>query len=80
MVVRCHAGRVYESSAIILLKVTKHSFAGGQRYLEWQRACFKLDKQIWREKSYGAQKTISQNLLIKILKYLAEFLLLSYFE
>ena len=45
MVLRCHAGRACESSAIILLKMTKHSFAGGQRYLEWQRACFKLDKQ-----------------------------------
>ena len=29
--------------------------------------CFKLDKQTWRRKSNGAQKTISQNLLIKIL-------------
>ena len=42
------------------------------------RACFKLDKQTWRQKSNGTQKTISQNLLIKILSYLAEFLLLSY--
>ena len=31
-------------------------------------------------KSNGAQKTISQNLLIKILWYLAEVLLLSYFN
>ena len=30
-------------------------------------ACFKLDKQTWRRKSNGTQKTISQNLLIKIL-------------
>ena len=29
-------------------------------------ACFKLDKQTWRRKSNGTQKTISQNLLIKI--------------
>ena len=43
-------------------------------------ACFKLDKQTWRRKSNGTQKTISQNLLIKILGYLAEFLLLSYFQ
>ena len=43
-------------------------------------ACFKLDKQTWRRKSNGTQKTISQNLLIKILWYLAEFLLLSYFK
>ena len=28
--------------------------------------CFKLDKQTWRRKSDGTQKTISQNLLIKI--------------
>ena len=34
--------------------------------------CFKLDKQTWRQKSNGTQKTISQNLLIKILWYLAE--------
>ena len=42
--------------------------------------CFKLDKQTWRRKSDGTQKTISQNLLIKIFCYLAEFLLLSYFN
>ena len=42
--------------------------------------CFNLDKQTWRRKSNGTQKTISQNLLIKILWYLAEFLLLSYFK
>ena len=30
-------------------------------------ACFKLEKQTWRRKSNGTQKTISQNLLIKIL-------------
>ena len=30
-------------------------------------ACFKLDKQTWRRKSNGTQKTISQNLLNKIL-------------
>ena len=30
-------------------------------------ACFKLDKQTWRRKSNGSQKTISPNLLIKIL-------------
>ena len=29
--------------------------------------CFNLDKQTWRRKSNGTQKTISQNLLIKIL-------------
>ena len=39
---------------------------------------FKLDKQTWRRKSNGAQKTISQNLLIKILWYLAQVLLLLY--
>ena len=44
------------------------------------RKCFNLDKQTWRRKSNGTQKTISQNLLIKILWYLAEFLLLSYFK
>ena len=27
-------------------------------------ACFKLEKQTWRRKSNGTQKTISQNLLI----------------
>ena len=30
-------------------------------------ASFKLDKQTWRRKSNDTQKTISQNLLIKIL-------------
>ena len=30
-------------------------------------ACFKLDRQTWRRKSNGTQKTISQNLLIRIL-------------
>ena len=30
-------------------------------------ACFKLDRQTWRRKSNGAQKTISQNLFIRIL-------------
>ena len=29
--------------------------------------CFKLDKETWRRKGNGTQKTISQNLLIKIL-------------
>ena len=29
--------------------------------------CFKLDKQSWWRKNNGTQKTISQNLLIKIL-------------
>ena len=43
-------------------------------------ACFKLDKQTWRWKSIGTQKTISQNLLIEIFWYLAEFLPLSYFN
>ena len=28
--------------------------------------CFKLDKKTWRRKSDGTQKTISQNVLIKI--------------
>ena len=42
--------------------------------------CFKLDKQTWRRKSYGTQGTISKNQLIKILRYLAEFSLLSYSE
>ena len=32
------------------------------------------------EKSNGTENSISQNLLIKILWYLAEFLLLSYFK
>ena len=30
-------------------------------------ACFKLDKQTWRRKSNGTQKTISHNLPIRIL-------------
>ena len=40
-----------------------HSFAavsGNSR----NGACFKLEKQTWRRKSNGTQKTISQNLLI----------------
>ena len=43
-------------------------------------SCFKLDKETWRRKSNGTQKTISQNLLIEILWYLAEVLLISYFQ
>ena len=43
-------------------------------------ACFKLDKQTWWQKSNGTQKTIFQNLLMKILWYLAELLLLSHFN
>ena len=43
-------------------------------------ACFKLDKQIRRRKVKSTQKTISQNLLIKILGYLGEFVLLWYFK
>ena len=30
-------------------------------------ACFKLEKQTWRQKSSGTQMTISRKLLIKIL-------------
>ena len=37
--------------------------------------CFKLDKQSWWRKSNGTQRTIIQNLLIKILWYLSELLL-----
>ena len=51
--------------ALSALKVAEHSF--------------KLDKR-GDEKSNGTQKTISQNLLINILWYLAEFLLLSYLK
>ena len=47
---------------------------------ETARIYFKLDKQTWREKSNGTQKTISQNLPIKILWYLAVVLLLLYFK
>ena len=44
-------------------------------------ACFKLDKPTRQQKkNNGTQKMISQNLLIKILRCLAEFLLLSYFK
>ena len=43
-------------------------------------ACFKLEQQIWWRKSNGTQKIISQNLLIKLSWYLAEFLLLSYLK
>ena len=42
--------------------------------------CFKLDKQTWRRNINGTQNMTSQDLLIKILWYLAEFLLLSYFN
>ena len=35
--------------------------------------CFELNKQTWRRKSNGTQETISLNLLIEILWYLAEF-------
>ena len=38
-------------------------------------ACFKLDKQTWCRKSNGTQNTICQNLVIRILWYLPDFLL-----
>ena len=60
-------------------KVAEHSFAGGQRYLG-DGARFKLDNKHGGEKSNSTEKMISQNLLIKILWYLAEFFLLSYFK
>ena len=44
------------------------------------RALHYLTNKHGGEKSTGTQKTISQNLFNKILWYLAEFLLLSYFE
>ena len=40
-------------------------------------SCFKSDQQTWRQKSNGTEKTISQNLLIKILSYLAEFVMVT---
>ena len=49
-----------------VLKVAGHIFAvvsGNSR----DGACFKPDKQTWWQKSNGTQKTISQNLLSKIL-------------
>ena len=39
-----------------------------------------IRQQTWRRKSNGTQKTTSQNLLIKILRHLAEVLLPSYFK
>ena len=49
-----------------VFKVAEHSFAAVSGNLH-DGACFKLDKQTWRRKCNGTQKTISQNLLIKIL-------------
>ena len=45
------------------LNTVLRAFSGNSRDGE----CFNLDKQTWRRKSNGKQKTISQNLLIKIL-------------
>ena len=39
-----------------------------------------IRQQTWRRKSNGTQKATSQNLLIKILRHLAEVLLPSYFK
>ena len=59
---------------INLVKVAEHSgWSALARVLNWTN-------KHGSEKSSGTQKTISQNLLIKILRYLAEFLLLSYFK
>ena len=49
-----------------LLKVAEHSFAAVSGNLR-DGDCFKVDKQTWRRKCNGTQKTISQNVLIKIL-------------
>ena len=56
------------------IKVAEHSLpavSGNSR----DGACFKLDKQTWCRKSNGTQNTICQNLVIRILWYLPEFLL-----
>ena len=45
-------------------KVAEHSFAAVSGN-SLDSECFKLDKQTWRRKINGTQKTISQNLLIK---------------
>ena len=50
----------------IELKVAEHSLRAVSGNLR-DGACFKLHKQTWRRKSNGTQKTISQNLHIKIL-------------
>ena len=66
----------------MFFKVAEHSFASGQPVSGNSRdgECFNLDKQTWWWKSQGTQETISQNLLIKIVWYLEEFLLLSDFK
>ena len=52
------------------LKTVLQAVSGNAR----DGACFKLDKQTWRRKSNGTQKTISQNLLIKIFGRIFTFL------
>ena len=70
---------VSKGSFYAFVKVAEHSFAGSQWQLVWRRM-FWLRLLNMAVKNNGTQKTISQNLLIEILQYLAEFLLLSYFK
>ena len=43
--------------------------------------CFKLDKQTWRrKKQWYTEDDFSKSTLLKILRYLAEFLLFSYYK
>ena len=52
----------YFTSLLRWLNTVLRAVSGNSR----DGGCFKLDKQTWRRKSNGTQKTISQNLLIKI--------------
>ena len=56
-------GRQTEFDHLRWLNTVLRAVSGNSRDGE----CFNLDKQTWRRKSNGRQKTISQNLVIKIL-------------
>ena len=62
------------------VKVAEHSFCGRSAVTRMTARVFNWTNKHGREKSNGTQKTISQNLLIKILRYLAVLLLSSYFK
>ena len=62
---RTSTSKYFLTAKIANVKVAERSFAGSQQQFAWRRV-FKLDKQTWRRKSNGTQKTISKNLLITI--------------
>ena len=58
-----HVRHFSGGETVFRLSTVLRAVSGNSR----EGASFKLDKQTWRRKSNGTQKTISQNLFIKIL-------------